>query len=246
VHHGEFRHPRLVEVYDADCPWGTEDDAFLAIVDEVPAARVLDLGCGTGRLAIGMAEHGHRVTGVDPAAASIDAARRKPGSEPITWIVGTSSSLPDATFDTVVMTSHVAQFFVGDDDWADVLADLHRALVPGGRLVFDSRDPAARAWERWNPIDSRHAVVLPDCTPVVVWTDVTSVADRNVSFTIHHTFPDIELRSDATLRFRSEPELRQTLETAGFSVERITGGWHGEPVGQGAGEFVVVARRSRS
>ena len=244
MHHGEFRHPRLVEVYGADCPWGVEDDAFLAIADELPRSRVLDLGCGTGRLAIGMATHGHRVTGVDPAAASIDAARRKPGSAPITWIVGTSSSLPDASFDTAVMTSHVAQFFVTDDEWRAVLTDLHRALVPGGRIAFDSRDPAARAWERWNPIDSCHPVRLSDGTPVDVWTETTSVDDGAVSFTHHYAFPETELRSDATLRFRSESELRQTLVAAGFVVERIFGGWHCEPVGQGIGEFVVVATRS--
>jgi SAM-dependent methyltransferase len=244
VHHGEFLHPRLVEVYDADCPWGVEDDAFRAIVDEIPASRVLDLGCGTGRLSIGLAASGHRVTGVDPASASIDAARCKPGSDDVTWVVGTSSSLPAASFDIAVMTSHVAQFFVTDDGWQDVLTDLHRALVPGGRLAFESRDPAARAWERWNPIDSRHTVALPDGTPVDVWTEVTSMVDGAVSFTLHYAFPDAELRSDATLRFRSEAELRRSLEAAGFVVERIFGGWHGEPVGHGVGEFVVVASRS--
>ncbi len=244
MHHGEFLHPRLVEVYDADCPWGVEDDAFRAIVDEIPASRVLDLGCGTGRLSIGLAASGHRVTGVDPASASIDAARCKPGSDDVTWVVGTSSSLPAASFDIAVMTSHVAQFFVTDDGWQDVLTDLHRALVPGGRLAFESRDPAARAWERWNPIDSRHTVALPDGTPVDVWTEVTSMVDGAVSFTLHYAFPDAELRSDATLRFRSEAELRRSLEAAGFVVERIFGGWHGEPVGHGVGEFVVVASRS--
>jgi ubiquinone/menaquinone biosynthesis C-methylase UbiE len=94
VHHGEFLHPRLVEVYDAECLWSVEDDAFVALVDEVPASRVLDLGCGTGRLTIGLAARGHRVTGVDPAAASVDAARAKAGSERVTWVVGMSDSLP--------------------------------------------------------------------------------------------------------------------------------------------------------
>ena len=50
----------------------------------------------------------------------------------------------------------------GDDEWQGTLRDVSRALVPGGRLVFDSRDPGARHWERWNPHDSRrwisHAV----------------------------------------------------------------------------------------
>ncbi|MBT2365909.1 hypothetical protein J7E88_11475 [Streptomyces sp. ISL-10] len=50
-------------------PWPGEDDFFLPVVAESPGARVLDLGVGTGRLALGTAAAGHTVTGVDPAQA---------------------------------------------------------------------------------------------------------------------------------------------------------------------------------
>ena len=186
----EFRHPRLVTVYDAECPWSRDDDFFLAVVNETPCSRVLDLGCGTGRLALGMAAAGHTVTGVDPARASLEAARAKTGAERVTWLEGTSPILPDAAFDVAVMTSHVAQFLVDDDAWAATLADLRRALVPGGRLVFDTRDPRARAWERWNPVASRRRIALPDGSEVVAWTEVTAVGDGAVGFTHHYTFPD--------------------------------------------------------
>ena len=49
--------------------------------------------------------------------------------------------------------------------------------------------------------------------------------------------------STATLRFRSEEEVRATLHDAGFRVEALWGGWQREPVGQGDGELLVVARR---
>lgn len=102
MRHAEFVDPRLVEVYDAECPWSREDDFFLAIVGETPARRVLDLGCGTGRLALGMARAGHLVTGVDPARASLEAARTKHGAEAVTWLEGTSSMVPDLAFDVAV------------------------------------------------------------------------------------------------------------------------------------------------
>jgi 2-polyprenyl-3-methyl-5-hydroxy-6-metoxy-1,4-benzoquinol methylase len=91
MRHAEFRDPRLVEVYDADFGWSVDDDFFLSVVQERPADRVLDLGCGSGRLALGLAAAGYKVTGVDPARASLDAARGKPGADTVTWQEGTSA-----------------------------------------------------------------------------------------------------------------------------------------------------------
>jgi ubiquinone/menaquinone biosynthesis C-methylase UbiE len=239
----EFRDPRLVPVYDAECQWSRDDEFFLSVVNETPAARVIDLGCGTGRLALGMAAAGHTVTGVDPARASLEAARAKPAAEHVTWIEGTSRMLPDASFDAGVMTSHVAQFFVSDDEWMRTLADLKRSLVPGGRLVFDTRDPQARAWELWNPVDSKRQIALSDRSVVASWTEVTAIKDGVVSFTHHYTFPDgQELVSAATLRFRTEEEVRSSLQDARFNIEQIYGGWEREPVGAGDGELLVIAR----
>jgi len=244
MRHAEFEDPRLVEVYDATCPWSRDDDFFVAVVEEVgPALRVLDLGCGTGRLALGLSARGHTVTGVEPARASLAAARAKPVADRVTWIEGTSHVLPDASFDAAVMTSHVAQFFVTDTEWSAVLADVHRALVPGGHLTFDARDPADRAWERW-PEQWDRTVTLPGGGTVAQSVEVTRVDGDVVSHTIRYRFDDgTELASDATLRFRSEADLRRSLAGAGFTVEHVFGGWDRQPVGAGDGEFLVVATR---
>jgi len=233
-----------VPVYDVAFPWSRDDDFFLSVVNETPESRVLDLGCGTGRLALGMAAAGHAVTGVEPARASLAAARAKPGAERVSWIEGMSPILPSSAFDIAVMTSHVAQFFVDDSEWRRTLADLRRSLVPGGRLVFDARDPRAREWEKWNPIDSRFRVTLPDAREVEVWTEVSAVQDGRVSFTMHYRFPDgKQLQSTAALRFRTEDEVRASLQGEGFSIEQVYGGWNRQPVGSGDGEFLVVAVR---
>jgi len=128
--------------------------------------------------------------------------------------------------------------------FARVLADLRRCLVPGGRVVFDSRDPEARLWERWNPVDSRRQVAMGDGQEVAVWTEVTGVRDGTVSFTHHYTLPGgEELVSTATLRFRTEAEVRDAVRAAGFEIGAIYGGWKGETVGAGDGELLVVARK---
>ena len=87
MRNAEFNDARLVEVYDATCPWSRDDDFFVSAIAEV-----------------------------GPARASLDAASAKPGAERVTWIEGTSSDLRADAFDAAVMTSHVAQFFVADDE----------------------------------------------------------------------------------------------------------------------------------
>jgi SAM-dependent methyltransferase len=243
MHHGEFRDPRLVEVYDAAFGWSRDDEFFVSVVKQFPRSRVLDLGCGTGRLALALSEAGHLVTGVDPAAASLAAARGKPGAASVTWLDGTSADLATRSFDVAVMTSHVAQFFVTDDAWGQALGDLARALVPGGRLVFDSRDPAARQWERWNPTESRRIVTLADGRAVTTWTEVTERRGGVVDVALTYRFPDrLELVSSASLHFREEALLRSTLGQAGFEVEHVYGGWERQPIGHVDGELLVVAR----
>ena len=73
-----------------------------------------------------------------------------------------AEAVPARSFDAALLTSHVAQFFVGDDEWSSALRALRRSLLPGGRLIFESRDPVYREWERWNPTDSHRVIVLPD------------------------------------------------------------------------------------
>ena len=243
MYHGEFNDPRVVEVYDVLCPWSRDDDLFLSVVNETPGARVLDLGCGTGRLTVALAAAGHTVTGVDPALRSLEVARRKPGADAVTWVNGTTSVLEAGRFDVAVMTSHVAQFFVTDRQWEVALHDLKRSMVSGGRLIFDSRDPEAREWERWNPVDSRRLSALADGTQLTSWTEVTDVTGAAVTFSHHYEFFDLDHRvATATLRFRTEAELRSSLADAGFEVDAIFGGWERQAIGEGDGEFIVIAR----
>ncbi|MPY66974.1 class I SAM-dependent methyltransferase [Deinococcus sp. SDU3-2] len=241
----EYNDPRLVPLYDLQNRWGADDDFFLARANEQPDSRILDLGCGTGRLTVALAQAGHRVTGIDPARASLDAARRKLGAEAVNWIHGTAQDAPGAAFDLALMTSHVAQIFVEDAEWAGVLGQLHRALVPGGRLVFDSRDPTARGWEVWDSGDERDRLILPDGRELDTWTRVERVADGRVTFVGYtHFLASGETVVDrSTLRFRTEAELHRSLGAAGFEVERVYGSWHGERVGEGCGELVIVARK---
>ena len=235
-----FRERRLAEIYDPLDPDRSDLDAYAALVDELGAASVLDIGCGTGTFACLLALRGKRVTGIDPAAASLDVARRKPGAERVRWLDGDTTALPPLQVDLVTMTGNVAQVFLTDDEWASTLRAARAALRPDGLLVFEVRDPGREAWQEWTWDQSFRRVELPGVGAIKTWVELTDVNPPLVSF--RHTLvfegDAAVLRSESTLRFRDRAEIIDSLQAAGFAVREV----RGAPDRPGR-EFVFIVRR---
>ena len=108
----------------------------------------MDLGCGTGLLTVTLAGSGRAVVGIDPAEAMLAVARARPGADAVRWLRGTAELIEPASADLAIMSGNVAMHLVGDD-WHDALSRIAAGLLPGGRLSFETRNPALRAWEDW-------------------------------------------------------------------------------------------------
>lgn len=212
---------RLAEVYDALDPDRSDLDEYeAAVVDEFGAESVLDLGCGTGTFALRLGARGLRVTGVDPARASIEVARRKPDADSVAWVAGTLFDAPFATVDAITMTANVAQVFLEDRDWAEVLEAAHARLKPGGVLIFEARRAEDRAWERWTRELSHHTAEVPTIGMLERWVEVAAVEGERVTFdqpTIFHA-DGARVDSTSTLRFRSREAIEDSLNRAGFRM----------------------------
>jgi SAM-dependent methyltransferase len=215
-----FAHPRLAQVYDAFDGPRDDLDAYLAIAGELGAKRVLDVGCGTGSLALLLARAGHTVTGVDPAAASLAVAGSKDADAAVTWVHGDATQVPAAGADLAVMAGNVAQVFVTDDAWAQVLRAIGAALRPGGYLVFETRRPERRAWEEWAADTGPVTLDLPGVGLVEQRREVTAVDLPLVSFRYTYTFlaDGTVITSDSTLRFRARAELESSLAAQDYRV----------------------------
>ncbi|MER8071211.1 class I SAM-dependent methyltransferase [Streptomyces sp. NPDC094034] len=239
-----FGHPRLAAIYDPLDPDRGDLDAYLAMAEEFGARSVLDIGCGTGVFALLLAERGMTVIGIDPARASVDVARGKPGAERVRWIVGDAGDLPPLRIDLATMTGNVAQAIADPQAWRTTLRGAYEALRPGGRLVFETRDPARRVWEEWAEWtrETTYRVTdIPGVGHVETWAELTDVSLPLVSFRGTHVFAadgDV-LTSESTLRFRERTEIERDLHEHGFIVEDVR-----EAPDRPGREFVFVARRA--
>jgi SAM-dependent methyltransferase len=237
--------PRLVELYDLENTRGADTDFYVSLAAELEARRILDLGCGTGLLTRELAIEGRQVTGVDPAPAMLAFARRQPGAKRVQWVEGDSSALGTPEANLVIMTGNVAQVFLDDAEWEATLRNIYAALRPGGYLAFESRNPADRAWERWNRSATYTRFDSPN-GPLESWLELVSVGDGRVCFEGHNVFNAtgevLVVRSE--LRFRSRAELAASLVSSGFTVAQVYGDWQRGPLADTSRIMVFVARRN--
>lgn len=121
-----------------------------------PGSRVLDAGCGTGRVASELARRGHLVTGVDNDASMLAEARRDPA---VTWWEADLATLDlGERFDLVLMAGNVI-VFVQPGTEQQVVTRLAAHLVPGGLLVS--------GWRTDRLAPTSYDVLVRELEPVV-------------------------------------------------------------------------------
>ncbi len=236
-----FSEPSLAEWYDTFSLHRRDFDFYLPWL--MAAGSVLDVGCGTGELLHLSRQAGHtgRLCGLDPAAAMLEQARRK--QPDIEWVLGDLSSVDfHGEFDLVVMTGHAFQVFTEDDQLRQALGAIRTALTEAGRFAFETRNPLARAWERWTPEHASEVVHNGRSARIETRVE-TPVEGDLVSFT--HTFTSPAWHgpqtSRSTLRFLDLDALSRFLSDAGFAIEQQFGDWERQPLTEASPEIITIA-----
>lgn len=239
----------LAAFYDFDNPW---IDGFDAVLDLARTARsVLDLGCGTGKLAALLAAQGRRVVGVDPARPMLDIARSREGGRTVEWIEADARDVRlGAPFDLVVLTGHAFQVFLTEADRAAALATIAAHLTEGGRFVFDTRNPLAREWEEWTPASSRRSFDHPRHGRVDAWnTARLEPATGIVTYETHYRTEDGgSFAASSRIAFPGRREVEEAIGQASLSAREWRGAWQGAPWHPGSPEIIPfggLARRPR-
>jgi len=203
-------------------------------------AKVLDLACGQGRHAVGLAQAGFRVTGLDYQQNLLDVAAQAAAEQgvEVTLVRGDMRDLPfTGEFDAVTLMFTAFGYF-DDVENAHVLRETAKALKPGGWLILDvaNRDALLRkaqekSWKR-----------LPDGMVVVSEWEWDVRAGR-------YTHTQL-LLSEAgrrqlqhSVRVYTCTELVTMLQKAGFRVDVLHGGFGGEALTLDAPRLVVIAQK---
>lgn len=238
-----YTDPVLVAFYDIE----NTDRADFELCRQLARGRrsVLDLGCGTGELVASLSGNAETF-GVDPAAAMLDVARRRPGGDGVTWVEGDARTVRlGRRFELVVLTGHAFQVFLTEADRRAVIHTIAAHLAPGGHFVFDTRNPAAGEWREWTEERSRRTVEHPLHGRVEAWNDVEHDPTTDiVTYRTHYLLPDgVDLFADSQIAFPGKEEVERAIRAAGLTVERWMGDWNGGDWDPGALEIIPFGRR---
>ena len=233
----ESPYDRIARLYD---PWSasvTEDVEFYVQEARRAGAPVVELACGTGRIAVPIAMAGIRVIGVDASPAMLEVARgyaRTEGVEELLDLRHGDLREPPVSerVALVLIPFRSLLHMTTDDDRLRALGAAHALLRPGGRLVFDvfapSRDDVEDTHGRWLERE-------PGIFERADWDE----GARTLTLSVRRG----EEASTMLLAWLSPPEWRLLLDRAGFDLEAQWGWFDRRPYS--GGEDVVFAARCR-
>ena len=103
--------------------------------------KILDIGCGAGRVSLHFQEKGHEVVGIDISQAAIDASRKR-GVREVHLMSAESLDFPNDTFDTVILFGNNFGVLGDEEKIIAMLMDLHRITKPDAVILAQTRDVA--------------------------------------------------------------------------------------------------------
>ena len=233
-------------------PRSQERIAFWCQMAKRFGGPVLDLGCGTGLVAIPVARAGLSVTGVDLAEPMLAHARAKAEHEDLDmrWIQADVRELALARrFGFVILTGNAFQAFLTSADQQALLATVAAHLAPDGVFGFETRNPAGHALcdEPEGPVEIEF-VDVAGRRVAMSSSQRWDAAAQVIHWTTYRRSTDaagapIERTTHIACRFTSADEITELLDAAGFEIIVQYGDWAFAPFRPSGERLIVLCRR---
>ena len=226
---------------------GRRDVPFWRRVALTAGGRVLELGCGTGRISKPLLKAGVDLIGIDRSAEMLKRAAPNARLKPSRYVRGDIRQLPfaDRTFAMVLAPYGILQSLTRERDLVGALASAARVLAPGGTFGVDLVPDVPKWREYTNRVQFRGKAGARHLTLVEsvrqdrrrqVTTFSQTYIERRGRKKAEHSF-------DLTFRTLTVPQTVARLEAAGFRVDRVLGDYRGRPWDARADVWIMLATR---
>ncbi|RLE26761.1 MAG: SAM-dependent methyltransferase [Actinobacteria bacterium] len=231
----------FADVYDDWYFDVTDVDATVSrVLDLVdPGGKVLELGVGTGRLAVPMTQAGIRVTGIDSSEAMLDVLAERDTAHEVETIRGDMvDDLPDGPFDAVLIAYNTIFNLLEEETQQRCFAAVARVLRPGGAFVVEAFVPDSEV-APGSDVTVRSMTV----DQVVLSVSEQQPGEQRASgqFIQFSEAGGVRLRP-WSIRWASPEQLDAMAATAGFTVETRTGDMMGSDFNDASAQHVTIYR----
>ncbi|MBK9071657.1 MAG: class I SAM-dependent methyltransferase [Myxococcales bacterium] len=256
---GAHEHYREPLRYDYEYRARRDDVEFYrGLATRFAAKRVLELGCGSGRITIPLLADGVRVTGIDHAAPMLARLHEKAARWPAEVAQRLTSHQGDirsfavtGRFELAIAAFNVFEHLYTREEFAQCLAGIAARLAPGGHLAFDVQLPDLKwlslpATRRYSRMRMRDPV---SGRPMIYSTNHDYDPVRQISLIRMYYDPADRGGGGFVVQLSQRKffpvELLLLVENAGFEIVERWGGFAGQPLGPGCENQVIVAKKRR-
>lgn len=244
----EFRDP---ETYDLEVERYADDQPLIEHWARSLGEPVLDLACGTGRVALRLAARGYQVTGVDIVPEMIAKARQKAAEHTLSveWVVADARMFQlQRRFPFIFMVCNAFQFFPEREDHEGLFARVREHLTPEGCFLFETRNPTPRNLlklrhpepQHYTTADGRRLVITEEHS----YDPMTQIQHytRKLTFSYPEGQQEVKMLRTA-LRYVYPQEMEALLFYNGLQIRAAYGSWQQEALTATSPSMIYVCQR---
>ena len=247
---------RVARFYDAETSEKVDDLQLYSELAQQYGEPILDVGCGTGRVLLHLAQEGYTVHGVDDSAQMLAILQRKLDAFPhlAQHIRAAKADIftykSDQPYKLTLLTYNALMHFHAQEKHIALLKHLHSLTAKDGLLIIDLPNAGEMFASQDNDSPILDRTFIDHETGNLIMLFAVSHLDR-VSQLMRVQWSYDEITEDGTvkrllvphvLRYYFEAEIRLLLQITGFAVEQVYGSTEGEPFEDGSERMIVYAR----
>lgn len=247
---GNFEKYADPEAYDLEYQNYLKDVPFLSEWADRQQGTIIDLGCGTGRVTIPLAELGHKLIGVDLHEGMLEQAKAKTADTPLAveWVLQDCTQLAlTLKSPFIYMTGNSFQHFLTNESQNRLLQSVWNHLEPGGVFVFNTRFPVLDELARVDEsirtyTDKRNRRVME--TTIETYHALTQILHCSSTREILDG-PDAGTseRDSISLRYVFPLEMERLLTATGFTILESYNSWDKTPLSASSSEMIYVCMK---